>query len=222
MEVVFRPKYGWSLIPEKVETSPRQAAQDAAAYRKYFRWMRRERVPELCRPWVMGNDIGWRIPSPVHIELHPLEDTEVSVDQGELSEFATLSGYDEMWPRERSAIAVRKSNWLRLYDVRVRDGFHSMFVPNGNGTIEWHLGWEMEIPEGYYVLFLPTPEIPELEIPYGLLDHNMLTTMSTRTGMSIAVRPRETVMIKRCQPIARIILLHEDSLTMATRYDDLC
>ncbi len=88
-----------------------------------------------------------------------------------------------------------------------------MFVPNGAGAAEWHLGWDVEIPDGMFLLVLPAPAIPGLEVPSRVLDHRTLLRACEGEGISIAVRPKATVAVKRGDPVARVVLLDSASVT---------
>ena len=96
-----------------------------------------------------------------------------------------------------------------------------MFVPNGEGSVEWHLGWQLHMPEDFYLLILPSPELPDLQVPPGVLDAATVRRLNNEHGVSIAVRPRASVKIKRRQPVARLILLHEDSLKVSANFEEV-
>jgi hypothetical protein len=183
--------------------------------------MRRERVPELCWPARLGADFGWLIPSPVHIRMTPIDDIEIAGgDEQQAQAFAATTGYDSLWPRGGNYIAVRNAGWIREADVRSDRGFESMFVPNGQGSLEWHLGWNVEIPDGHFLFVFGLSSLPELEIPAGVLDSSTLQRLNGTTGMALAIRPRAPVEIVRGQPVARMIVLHPDSLQMKMITED--
>lgn len=153
------------------------------------------------------------IHSPIDICLSPVEDVQVCIPPDEIGIFGQATGYEEVWPRGRNALAVRRTGWLRLYDFQTDAGSASMFVPNGAGSVEWHLGWEMEFPDSHYVMVLPLGEpISGLEVPVGVLDHRTVQRINRESGFSIAVRPRRRVRLARGQAFARVILLHPDSV----------
>ena len=87
-----------------------------------------------------------------------------------------------------------------------------MFIPNGQGTIEWHLGLTIDIPDAYFLLVMEAHRIQNLEVPVGVLDRHTLLKMNDTLGISIAIRPTGDSVLKRGQPIARIVLLHPNSL----------
>jgi hypothetical protein len=87
-----------------------------------------------------------------------------------------------------------------------------IYSTDTDSGFEWHLGWNVEIPIGYFLLVLGTEELPQLQVPVGILDSKALTRLNQTTGMAIAIRPRGPVEIARGQAIARMLLLHPDSL----------
>lgn len=211
--VEVRARYPWALLPAKAQSNISAARHDAALYSKQFRWLRRDRVPELCWPWRLGHEVGWTIPSPVHVRMDRIEDLELSAaDPEELQAAATAAGYDALWRRGPVHIATRSAGWIRESEVKTDRGWEAMFVPNGGGTLEWHLGWNVEIPAGYFLLVVGTEELPQLEVPAGMLDSKALSRLNQTTGMAIAIRPRGPVEISRGQAVARMLLLHPESL----------
>ncbi|MBW4717319.1 hypothetical protein [Saccharothrix obliqua] len=86
-----------------------------------------------------------------------------------------------------------------------------MFVPNGSGTVEWRLGWGIRIPDRYLLLVLGAGH-PGLEIPLGILLARVVNAMTDRGGFSLAVHPTEPTTVRRGDPVARVVLLHPDSV----------
>jgi hypothetical protein len=212
MEVRFRAKYPWALLPYKCTIDIRTAKADAEMYERSFRWLRRNRVEQLCWPWRLGQEVGWVVPSPVDVEMSPLEDVEGWCPMDEMENFGMATGHTEIWMREKNFLALKKTDWLRLYEVKFGSGWETMFVPNGEGTVEWHLGWALDIPSDYYLMILPAGELKELEVPVGILDPATVKRLSDDRGISIAIRPRKKIKLQRRQPIARIVLLPAESL----------
>lgn len=85
-----------------------------------------------------------------------------------------------------------------------------MFIPNGQGTVEWRLGFSVTGVGDHAVLIMPVG-VDNLGVEVGVLTAASLRRMEA-TGFSIAVAPRAPVAISRGQEIARIVLLHSDSL----------
>jgi hypothetical protein len=127
---------------------------------------------------------------------------------------AAAAGYSALWRRGKNFIGIRNAGWLRQAEVKTDRGWEAMFVPNGGGSLEWHLGWDLEIPAGYFLLVFGMEELPDLEVPVGVMDSKALGRLNQTSGMAIAVRPRRPVSIARGQPVARMVLLHADSVKM--------
>lgn len=213
MDVHFRSKYPWALVPDKPKVDRRTPQEDAEIYADSFRWVRKSRVPEACWPWRVAQELGWIVRSPVDVHMTPITDIELACPPDEFDLLERSSGLSELWKRDSTFLALNRTSWLRLYDYRTKSGFSAMFVPNGAGTVEWHLGFEVHIPEGYYLLTLPLSRRPKgLEVPMGIFDSKTLEKVNNGPGMSIAARPRRSVRIRRRQPIARIVLIHADSI----------
>ncbi|MGW0409801.1 hypothetical protein ACWDZX_00555 [Streptomyces collinus] len=218
--VRFLPAHPWALVPEQHRVDRSTAKATTGLYRESFRYVRAERRPEHCAPWVMGQELGWRIPSPIDVTLSPLDQTEI--DPGHDPRIAAqAAARGELWTRERSTLAVDRTSWLHLHQFRTASGWENMFLPNGAGSVEWHLGWNVEIPRGYFLLVAPLQTGPEgLEIPTGILSNTMCGRMSNGQGFGIAVRPTQPVTITRGQHVARLILLHADSLQATSTTTD--
>ncbi|MFF4557699.1 hypothetical protein [Streptomyces sp. NPDC001422] len=210
--VLFRPAHSWAIVPERRRVDRAAAKDTSAAYRKSFRHVRAERRPEHCAPWVMGQELGWRIPSPIDVTLSPLDQIEVASD-GDPRAAAGAAARAELWQRERSSLAVDRTSWLHLYQFRTEAGWENMFLPNGAGSVEWHLGWNVELPRGYFLLVAPLEDGPPgLDIPTGVMSSTVCSRMNEGNGFGIAIRPTTSVTLSRGQHIARLILLHADSL----------
>lgn len=214
LTVPFRHKFPWALLPMHERIDADAAKEHAAAAQAHFRWHRAGRTPELCWPWRLAAELGWIIRAPVDVRVEPFHDFDVAAPDGHgpaLEEL--LSDYD-LWRHDQTTLAVakRESRWMKLYDFHSEHGWQSMFVPNGRGTVEWHLGWACDWPEGYFALLLPhSPDAPVQVVP-GVLDAKHLAAASARLGVSIAVKPTRIAEIRRGDPIARLVLLHADSL----------
>lgn len=75
-----RARYPWALVPTKNNAGVEAAKRSAAMYAENFRWMRMDRMPDLCWPWRLGHEIGWTIPSPVDIRMDRIDDMELAAD----------------------------------------------------------------------------------------------------------------------------------------------
>lgn len=218
--IEFRSKYPWALPPQRDRIVTDAMKEHAQTVDREFRWHRAGRLPELCWPWRLAAELGWVIRSPVDVRVEPIHDFEVAGpavtnmtagpggDQEDL-----LRDYD-IWTHHRTPIAVRKheSRWMRLHDFQSEHGWQSMFVPNGRGTVEWFLGWACDWPADAFALILPHRFDGPVQVMQGILDAAHLHAAGQKLGVSIAIQPTARAEIRRGDPIARLILLHADSL----------
>lgn len=172
--------------------------------------MRAERLPEFCPPWVQGQTIGWRVHSPIDVELSPLTQHEVAVTDSPQDAARTV-GAKQVWFREQTALALDPPSWLSAYQFKKGENWENMFIPNGMGTVEWRLGWTASDCGSIGLLIIPNPQLPELGVEIGLLSARTLERMET-TGVSIAICPGQSIPIARGQEIARIIPIHPDTV----------
>lgn len=215
-EVTFRPLQPWALPPDKPRTDRATARAERDTYRDSFRYLRIPRLPADCPPWVLGQDLGWSVRSPLTLTMKPLDDIGIAVPEREDTHQAGRRlGGAGMWQRGEEWIAARNSDWLHLGDYRATNGgWEAMFLPNGQGTLEWHLGWAATIPARTFLMVMPPPGPgPEgLRVPLGVIPAKNVNSMADRGGMSIAIQPERPVTVHRGQEVARIVLLHPDSL----------
>ncbi|WP_404950913.1 hypothetical protein HFP69_35890 [Streptomyces sp. ARC12] len=215
-EVAFCPLQSWALPPEKPRTDRGAARAERDTYRDSFRYLRIPRLPADCPPWVLGQELGWAVRSPVTLTMKPLDDIGIAVPEREDAHQAGRRlGGAGMWQRGEEWIAARNADWLHLGDYRAANGsWEGMFLPNGQGTVEWRLGWAATIPARTFLMVMPPPGSgPDgLRVPLGVIPAKSVNAMAGRGGMSIAVEPERPVTVHRGQEIARIVLLHPDSL----------
>lgn len=218
VEVPFRQLHPWSLPPSKFSVDRKRSRADAEVYRDHFRFVRAERRPEHCAPWVTGQELGWRVHSPIDITFTPLDQIELDgVTEPEAA--GRAANRTELWQREKSHLAVERTSWLHLHQFRTQRGWENMFLVNGAGTVEWRLGWAADVPRGYFLMVLPLHEAVGLEVPVGVLSSTSTAHMAKEHGMSIAVKPTAVTTIRRGEPIAQIVLLHADSLQAQAVFD---
>lgn len=209
----FRQLYPWALEPVRHRIDRNAAQERAKVYRDHFRFVRAERQAEFCPPWVLGQELGWQVRSPVDVTLGPLPQIEITADAPLAEDGLRAGGMSELWVREAAAVAVDRTNWLHLYQFRGRgEGWENMFVPNGGGTVEWRQGWAVALPDTYSLLILPLEQTPELGVQTGVLPPASLRRMAEGAGFSLPISPTGAVAVTRGQPIARIVALHPDSL----------
>ncbi len=210
--IKVRRLHDWAVLPEKHRVDRQAVRAEAGMLESDFRYHRAFRHAAACPPWVMGQEIGWLLPSPLSLTLTPIIDVQVGAEE-DLASAGRLLGMSEFWRRGSGYIGTERNSWLRSYQYRGPDGaWESMFIPNGDGTAEWHLGWGLRIPDDYLLLVTGLDTQPDLEIPTGLLTDRQVNGTWDRTGLSVAIRPLRTVQLSRGQPFARMVLLHRDSL----------
>jgi hypothetical protein len=208
--ISFEALYPWALQPRRVTIDHAGARERARLYREEFRYVRAERQPEFCAPWVLGQELGWRIDSPIDVLLTPLPQTEIDAS-GNAEEAVRAAGMSELWVRRETALALNRPPWLQLYQFRDGDTWQNTFVPNGRGTVEWRLGWKVSGCEDGALMLFPSEALVDLGVQIGVLTAPTLGRLG-ETGISIAVAPHRELSIARGQEIARILLLHPTSL----------
>src|SRR5579884_3693126 len=204
MDVIFRQRYPWAVLPYRFRAELKTAEADAAMYAKNFRWVRKWRSPEMCWPWRAAQESGWVIPSPVDVRVHPIESQEVVVNPFDRQFFVDFTGYEDLsqQPGEETAFAFERRAWLKVYEVAFRDGFDTMFIPRGADYVEWRLGWDMVVPEDHVLLILPVFGLTGIEVVQALHDPRCMPAGYDNYGLTLAIRPLASVDIKRRQPLA--------------------
>jgi len=207
------------MPPSKTHVDKKNVLEESELLEKHFKYHRKFRSKEYCPPWVLGQELGWYIRSPITTSLTAIKDVQIAEDI-DPAESGHVLNVTEFWRRGKGYIATEKNSWIRSFVYRNHDGaWESMFLPNGEGTIEWHLGWGMEIPSEYFMLVHALDDTCGLEIPTGVLTAKQANRTWDGGGMSIAIRPTSPVEVRRGQPIARMTLLHRDSLQAQLDYD---
>lgn len=223
MQVRFRQRYPWALLPyrQRVDLKTREA--DAMMYAANFRFLRRYQVPEMCYPWRMGNESGWLIPSPIDMRVDPVDTHEVEVAPRDRSFFAQSTGLTDVYPGPtgETMFASERHTWLRISDVKFDNGFAPMFAADRDGFVNWRLGWQVTPPPGYHVLVLPIPELEGIEVGQALHDLSAAQPDYANYGFTIAIRPQRTQLITRRQPLARLLVIHSSVLTLEEEYEYL-
>ncbi|MFJ6438580.1 hypothetical protein [Streptomyces sp. NPDC091416] len=212
-DVMFRALQPWAVVPDKPRFDRAGARAERDAYAQSFRYLRIPRLPADCPPWVLGQELGWTVRSPIEVTMSPLEDLGIAVpDQENIRQVGHRLGRSGLWQRGEDWLATKDADWLHLGDYRGQDGaWEGMFVPNGHGTVEWRLGWSARIPEQTFLMVMPLA-LAGLEVPLGVISAKTVNAMTARGGMSIAVRPACPVTLHRGQAVARLVLLHADTL----------
>ena len=227
MEITFRKVHPWAILPKKPKIDPKPKREEARLMAEHFAWVRASRSAELCWPWRMSQELGWIVESPVTVTMEAFHDVEALCPPDKLRYVSMLANATENWNfngddgKSQRLHFTRNAGWTALYDFIVPGGgMEHMFFINGLGSVEWVLGWEAVIPPNYSMLILPFGPIPNLEVMMGVLEARTLAKREGQThGISIPVRPTGRVPLQRGQPIARIVLLHEDSLKASAASD---
>ncbi len=214
--IEVRRIHDWALPPYKRRVERHSGREEAHQLREGFRYHRAFRRPEACPPWVLGQEAGWVLPAPVALTLEPFQDVQIGAEE-DLAAAGRLLGVSEFWRRGEGYIGTERTSWLRSYQYRGKDdSWEAMFIPNGDGTVEWHLGWGARIPAEYLLLITGCDDRVGLSVPTGLLTDRQVNR-SWENGFSIAIRPTATVQLRRGDPVARMLLLHRDSLQATLR-----
>jgi len=175
-----------------------------------MRWVR---SAAACPPWVMGQELGWIISSPVDVTMDRLDDIQFGAEsEAEMAAVGHMLNRTEVWQRGSGWMATRPAGWLRFIQFKGHNGgWEAMFVPNGQGTVEWRLGWAASIPDDMFLLIMGL-EGRSLQVPMGIMTAKHVNRTAETGGMSIAVRPLREITVTRGTPIARMVLLHRDTL----------
>jgi len=217
VDVSFAQLQSWALVPDAPRADRKGSREERDLYAEHFRYRRVARLPADCPPWVLGVELGWLVRSPVTLTAGPVADVEFAVPAEEdVADVARKLNVGELWRRDDAWIATPDAAWMRLFDFRTERGWEGMFLPNGSGTVEWRLGWAVRIPDRYFLLVIGAG-CPALEVPMGIVGAQAVNAMRGRGGFSLAMRPTVRATIRRGDPIARIILLHPDSLQARSR-----
>ncbi|MGH3498335.1 MAG: hypothetical protein ACRDSH_17545 [Pseudonocardiaceae bacterium] len=153
--------------------------------------------------------------SPIRATIEPVEDIPVDVEESDAQTLGGVLGPDfQLWSRRVSSIAVRRNSWLRLYQFRGSDGgWQGMFLPNGEGTVEWRLGWSAELPASHFMIVLPLDEERRFDVPTGVLSSKQMQVLAGTGGMSLPFRPACRFAVERGDPLARVMVVPADALT---------
>ncbi len=216
----FTALHPWAILPRKVKIDTSARVEESRLMEEHFVWVRKTRSAELCWPSRMGQEIGWVVDSPVTVTMDALHDIEAIGPPESLRQLSMLANASENWcfrdaeGKPNRIHFTRNAGWTALYDFKVGNGRSDrMFFLNGEGSLEWVLGWEPSLPSTHAILLIPYEPIPNLEVLTGVLTAGALAKGVGKTnGFSIGIRPTGPVTIQRGQPVARIILLHPDSL----------
>ena len=206
-ELQVRKLHDWAIVPEKRRVDRKHAREEAESLSANFRYHRKFRYPEACPPWVMGQELGWQIMSPITVNLTPVEDVQTSSEEDPAA-IGRLLDVSEFWQRGDGFVATKRNDWIRSFQYRgTTGGWEAMFLPNGDGTVEWHLGWAARIPDESLLLVLALDGVSGIEIPTGILTSRQVNKSWDGVGLSVAMRPLLTRRLNRGEAFARIVVL---------------
>ncbi|TXM76603.1 hypothetical protein FV218_06575 [Methylobacterium sp. WL69] len=177
-----------------------------------FKWLANGRKSSNCAPVALVSSIGWSVISPIDVSLSPIDDVQFKCIDSELENTMSTLGLAEVWRRGESFIGLKSKSGLRLFDFKVDDHWEPMFLPNGEGTIEWRLGFDIILDTGLYV-WIQGAEFEGLDVVQGIISSKILSRMS-KTGFSIAIRPTGAVHIRAGDTIARIFIVNKDFIKL--------
>ncbi|HDX9688630.1 TPA: hypothetical protein ROY10_004222 [Bacillus thuringiensis] len=208
-KVTFYPLTEWAILPEKekVNLSSENFSE--------IRWFHKKRKKGACWPYKFAKELGWIICSPIDVIIEPVEEVQVSVESTtDLEEIQHLRGIDFWVKRDDIYIGLKPDGWFRIHQSIIDGVWHSMFVPNGEGSFEWKLGWNVEIPKDFVLLFQPLEGISEFITHPGLLTSKMLPSFHSGLGLPIAFEPRKKKQILRGEPLGKMYVFHKSALSL--------
>lgn len=210
--MTFKSLYEWAIPPVKYEVNMSSARAVRDLYEQNFTRLRARRQPEFCPPWKQAAVLGWRILSPITVNISPVEQTEISSHNDPIHIAKTL-GMNQVWTRHDATIALTSPSWLNAFEFLTPSGPQNMFIPNGMSTVEWRMGWKAEMPKDFGLLIIPSPSCINLGVEIGFLSNSILHKIGDK-GVSIAIKPQRKVNISRGDEIARIIPISKECLSI--------
>lgn len=190
----FDSPHPWAILPYRVGKIACPNATGRAAGR--------------CGPLVRGHHIGFRIGSPLDVELRPLNEVQFQCAEDEVEAHLKQHGLREGWRRGDVVIGLPQPFGLADYRL-AEDPPLAMFLPNGENSIEWKLGFDVTIEDDELLLLFCDKPRAGLEIFTAVLTAANLDSMRERGGFAIAVRPLQTIQICRGDELARVIVLKQ-------------
>ena len=209
--VKFIKLTSWAIPPVKEKVTIQEYSNPD------LRWNHKTRVKGACWPYKMGKQVGWTIVSPLDIQISPVEELQVSGSEDDLDEVGQMHGIDFWVKRGSTYIGLKPDGWFRYHQAKVNGVWRNLLIPNGECTFEWALGWGLEIPEDYVVLFQTLEGQDSFTVHPGLLQSDSLAQFtSSGLGISLAFEPRKEHFIRRGDPIAKLLVFHKSALTLTS------
>ncbi|HEU4965260.1 MAG TPA: hypothetical protein VFV52_15635 [Bacilli bacterium] len=213
-QVTFLKLQDWALPPiqEKIST-PEPVSLS-------LRWCTNERVKGACYPYRMGKELGWTICSPIDIEIFPVEEVQIRGTRDDVMEVGRMMGIDFWLARGESFIGIKPAGWFQMQQAKVGDSWQGLFLPNGERTFEWRLGFGVEIPEDYVLLIQPMEGEQNYIVHPGLLFAKSLGKFNQGLGLGIAFEPIRQHKIRKGEPLAKLLVFHKSALELKTVVED--
>jgi len=122
---------------------------------------------------------------------------------------------DEWVQKDDILLGVKPSSWYKIHEYEHEGRYRSMFIPNGEGTLEWRLGWSVEIPEEHFLLIQPIEmQAAHFIVHPGLLMGPSVTSVQQHLGLPIAFEPLQPHTIRRGDPLAKLYVLPKSALAI--------
>lgn len=208
--ITFRRLIQTAILPEKEKLAKPELLDREA------RWIKNRRVKGVCWPYRSAKELGWTLYSPVDVAIHPLSEIQTTMDKPE--EFARLkqlADMDEWVQKDDILLGVKPSSWYKIHEYEYEGRYRSMFIPNGEGTLEWRLGWSVDIPDDHLLLIQPIEMKDARFIVHpGLLMGTSVQSVQLHLGLPIAFEPLQPCKIIRGEPLAKLFVLPKSVLAI--------
>lgn len=208
--ITFRRLIQTAILPEKEKLAKPELLDREA------RWIKNRRVKGVCWPYRSAKELGWTLYSPVDVAIHPLSEIQTTMDKPE--EFARLkqlTDMDEWVQKDDILLGVKPSSWYKIHEYEYEGRYRSMFIPNGEGTLEWRLGWSVAIPDDHLLLIQPIEMKDARFIVHpGLLMGTSVQSVQLHLGLPIAFEPLQPCKIIRGEPLAKLFVLPKSVLAI--------
>ncbi len=208
--ITFRRLIQTAILPEKEKLAKPELLDREA------RWIKNRRVKGVCWPYRSAKELGWTLYSPVDVAIHPLSEIQTTMDKPE--EFARLkqlTDMDEWVQKDDILLGVKPSSWYKIHEYEYEGRYRSMFIPNGEGTLEWRLGWSVDIPDDHLLLIQPIEMKDARFIVHpGLLMGTSVQSVQLHLGLPIAFEPLQPCKIIRGEPLAKLFVLPKSVLAI--------
>lgn len=216
-EITFIQLHDWTVLPRKKNKMNVESSES-----DNIRYSNRTRVKGKCHPYKIANEFGWLIHSPFDINIEPVEDEyQIKCKDDEILSIGTTLEIDYWIKREQTYIGIRPSGWFRIHQAKIKKEWTNLFIPNGEKSFEWRLGFGVKIPKDFILMFLPVESQKKIKVHHGILTKKHLdNAIDTELGISMAFDPLKKTMIKKDEVIGRIIIINKNSLNLEAKVID--